>query len=264
MGSKSSQSFERAFMIVVTNVNEPPSALNTTNLTVAENSPSGTIIGGFSTTDPDAGDTHTYEFASGGADNASFQIDGIVLKTKAALDYEDDSVYQIKVSSKDASNLVLSRDLTIKVTNVNEKPTALALTKTTIAENSPSGTQIGTFNTTDPDTGDIHTYEFASGGVDNASFEIDGTVLKTKVALDYEDDSVYQIKVSSKDAGNLLIIQDWTIKVTNVVAEVAKDISLSTNSIRENNARGDSIGLLSVVPADVGGTYSLVGGRRQH
>ena len=257
--AKGAQTFQRAFVITVTNVNEKPTALSLNSLTIAENTSTGTQIGTFSTTDPDAGDSHTYSFADGGADNASFQISGNVLQTKAALDYETDSVYNIKVSTKDAGNLVLSQDFVIKVTNVNEAPTALALTSLTIAENSATGTQVGTFSTTDVDAGDSHTYELVSGGADNANFEIDGNALKTKAVFDYEADSVYNIKVSSKDAGNLTVAQDFTIKVTDVTVK-ATNILLSTDSIRENNAVGDSVGLLSSTPADSKGSYSLVAG----
>ena len=84
-------------------------------------------------------------------------------------------------------------------------------------------------------------------------------MLKTKAVFDFETKSTYQIKVSSKDAGNLSFAQDFTIKVTNVVESVNK-ILLSTDSIRENNAVGDSVGRLSSSPAESGGVYSLVAG----
>ena len=257
--AKGAQTFERAFVITVTNVNEKPTALALTQTSIAENSATGTQIGTFSTTDPDAGDSHTYELAAGAADNGSFQISGNVLQTKAGLDYETDSVYNIKVSTKDAGNLVLNQDFVIKVTNVNEAPTTIALTNLTIAENSATGTQVGTFSTTDVDAGDSHTYELVSGGADNASFEIEGNALKTKAVFDYETDSVYNIKVSAKDAGNLSLAQDFMIKVSNVVV-AATNILLSTDSIRENNAVGDSVGRLSSAPAESDGVYSLVGG----
>ena len=257
--AKGAQTFERAFVITVTNVNEKPTGLILNSLTIAENTSTGTQIGTFSTTDPDAGDSHTYELAAGGADNGSFQISGNVLQTKAALDYETDSVYNIKVSTKDAGNLVLSQDFVIKVTNVNEAPTALALTSLTIAENSATGTQVGTFSTTDVDAGDAHTYAFVSGGADNGSFEIEGNALKTKAVFDYEADSVYNIKVKSSDAGGLETTVDLVIKVSNVVVK-ATNILLSTDSIRENNAVGDSVGRLSSAPAESNGVYSLVAG----
>ena len=173
--SKGAQTFERAFVITVTNVNEQPTALALDKTSIAENSATGTQIGTFSTTDPDASDSHTYELAAGGADNASFQISGNVLQTKAALDYETDSVYNIKVSTKDAGNETFTKDFVIKVTNVNEQPTALSLSGLTIAENSATGTQVGTFSTTDVDAGDSHTYELVSGGADNARLKSTAT-----------------------------------------------------------------------------------------
>lgn len=256
---KGGQQFERAFVISVTNVNEIPTALALNDSTVSENVVSGTPIGTFRTTDPDAGDRHGYSFAAGGADNASFTIDDAVLKTRAALDYESDSVYEIRVTSTDAGNLSVSQAFRIRVRNVNEAPTAVALSRLTIAENSAIGTTIGVFSTTDPDISDRHTYSFAAGGADNSSFEIDGNILKTRTTLDYETDSTYAIRVKSRDAGGLEKTQNFNLKVTDVMV-AATNILLSYDSIREGNAVGDTIGSLSSAPAESQGQFSLVAG----
>ena len=175
--------------------------VNLSATSIAENSVGGSTIGTLSTA---GGDGFSYSLASGAGadDNAAFQIDGSTLKTASAttLDFETKTSYKIRVQSAKGAQ-TFSRAFVITVTNVNEQPTALALTKTSIAENTSTGTQIGTFSTTDPDAGDSHTYSFADGGADNGSFQISGNVLQTKAALDYETDSVYNIKVSTKDAG---------------------------------------------------------------
>jgi len=49
----------------VTELNEGPTDITLSSLTVAENEPVGTVVGTFSTTDPNVGDTFTYSLVAG-------------------------------------------------------------------------------------------------------------------------------------------------------------------------------------------------------
>jgi VCBS repeat-containing protein len=114
------------FTISITRPNHGPTDIGLSNTSIAENQPVGTIIGTFSTTDPDSWDTHTYTLVSGtGADdNASFTIDAAGnLKTAAMFDFETKSSYSIRVRSTDAGGLWTEKVFNISVTNVNEAPT---------------------------------------------------------------------------------------------------------------------------------------------
>ena len=55
-----------------------------------------TVVGDLSATDPDAGETFTYSFASGSgdADNSSFNILGSQLRTSAVFNYNVNPVTQ--------------------------------------------------------------------------------------------------------------------------------------------------------------------------
>ena len=62
--------------------NLAPTDISLSNASIDENQPSGTDVGTLTTTDPDAGDTHTYTLESSGcgggrSDNSSFQIGGV-------------------------------------------------------------------------------------------------------------------------------------------------------------------------------------------
>jgi VCBS repeat-containing protein len=94
--------------------------------TIAENQPSGSTIGQISTTDNSAGHTYTYALVSGdgGADNGSFVISAGALKTAASFDFETKSNYSIRVRSSDEGGTTSEQTFTIRVTNVNEAPTA--------------------------------------------------------------------------------------------------------------------------------------------
>jgi hypothetical protein len=115
---------ENTFTITVTNVNEAPTALNLSANTIAENRPSGTAIGTFSSIDPDSGSSFTYSLVAGAGadDNGSFVIVGDQLQSNTAFNFEAKSSFSIRVRTTDQTNLVFERTFTITVTNVNEAP----------------------------------------------------------------------------------------------------------------------------------------------
>ncbi len=158
--------FEKAFTINVTNANETPTDIALSANSVAENSAIGSTVGSLSSTDVDAGDTFTYTLVSGtgSTDNAQFTIDGSGnLKTAAAFNFEATPSFSIRVRTTDAGGLFFEKVFTVNVTNVNEAPTDIALSANTIAENAVSGTNVGSFSSTDPDAANTFTYTLVSG-----------------------------------------------------------------------------------------------------
>ena len=130
-------------------------------------------------------------------------------------------------------------------------PTDIALSSTSIAENSNGGTKVGDLSTTDADGGS-HTYSLVSGSgdTDNASFEISGTELKTKssTSLDYETKNSYSIRLKTTDPTEsaLTFEKPFTISITDVdeVAPTLSNVSIvSNNSINTLAKAGDEITL---------------------
>ncbi|MFN6387441.1 MAG: cadherin domain-containing protein, partial [Bacteroidota bacterium] len=163
--------------------------------------------------------TYTLVSGSGDTDNASFTIDGNTLKTSSVFDYEAYSnTYSIRVRVTDAGGLTFEKVFTISVTNVNEAPTNIALSPSSISESLPSGTTVGSLASIDVDAGDTFTYTLVSGSgdTDNASFTIDGNTLKTAAVFDYETKSSYSVRVRVTDAGGLIFEKVLTITVTDL------------------------------------------------
>ncbi len=245
--------------------NTAPTGIALAPATVAENAASGTTVGTLSATDADTGDTFTYALVSGtgSTDNASFTISGATLRTAAVFDFETKSSYSVRVRVTDAGGLTFERELTITATNVNEAPTALALSANTVAENAASGTTVGTLNATDIDANDTFTYTLVSGtgSTDNASFSISGNSLRTAAVFDFETKSSYNVRVRVSDAGGLTFERELTITVTNV-NEAPTALTLSASAVTENAASGTTVGTLSATDADTGDTftYALVSG----
>ena len=96
----------------------------------------------------------------------------------------------------------------------NFPPTDITLSAATVAENQASGTTVGTFATTDPNTGNTFAYSLVTGdgSTDNASFMIDsGGILKTAALLDFETNSSRSIRVRTIDSGGLSYDKTFTI-----------------------------------------------------
>ena len=141
----------------------------------------------------------------------------------------------------------------------NQAPTDINLSNSSVDENQPVGTTVGTLSTTDPNPGDTFTYALVSGtgDTDNGSFQISGDQLQTNAVLDFETKSSYSIRVQSTDSGSLSFDKQFVISVTNV-NEPPTDISLDNNSIDENQSSGSAVGTLSQVgDPDSGETYTF-------
>ncbi|NJK64305.1 MAG: hypothetical protein HC921_17860, partial [Synechococcaceae cyanobacterium SM2_3_1] len=196
---------------------QPPTDIELSNNTVPENSPAGTVIGSLTTIgDPDS--TYTYALVTN--PDSLFQIIGNELQVApgAELNFEVTPSYSVTIRTTDDrdSNLLLDKDFTIEITNVNEAPTQILLSNNTLPENRPAGTVVGEFNNVDPDTTDSHTYTL----VDDAGgrFVISGTELHVAEGadLDFETTPTLSITVRSTDSGGLSVEDPFTITLTNV------------------------------------------------
>ena len=118
---------------------------------------------------------------------------------------------------------------------LNSAPTDITLSNSRVAENQAVGTLVGTLSTTDPDAGDTFTYSFpcATPGVDDSKFAISGGNLNTAAAFDYETKNSYAICVRSTDAGSLSLDKNFTVSVTDVNEEVARNGGFNTYPVRK-------------------------------
>ena len=260
-----SLTYEEAFTISVTNVNEAPTDISLTPSSIAENAGANGVVGTLSATDPDAGASFTYSLVSGAGstDNAAFNISGTSLRANSSLDFETKSSYSVRVRVSDGS-LTYEEPFTVSVTNVNEAPSDIALSSTSIAENAGANATVGTLSGTDVDAGSTFTFSLVAGtgGTDNGSFNISGTSLRATSSLDFEAKNSYSVRVQVSD-GSLTYAEVFTISVTDVVENIAPtDIALSSTSIVENGGANDVVGTLSATDPDAGSTftYSLVSG----
>ncbi|WP_051289625.1 cadherin domain-containing protein [Dolichospermum circinale] len=255
-------SFEKPLTIGVSNVNERPTDLTLSNSTVAENKAVGTVVGNLTTTDPDTGNTFTYSLVSGtgATDNSLFTIVDNQLQTNSVFNFESKNSYRIRVKTTDQGGLSFEKQLTIGVSNVNETPTNLTLSNSTVAENQVSGTVVGNLSTTDPDTVNTFTYSLVSGtgATDNSLFTITNNQLKTNAVFDFETKNSYRIRIKTTDQSGLSFEKQLTIGVSNV-NEAPVITSAATATFAENGTR--TVYTVTATDVDAGTTltYSLSG-----
>jgi hypothetical protein len=171
---------------------------------IAENQASGTSVGTFSTTDPDAGDTFTYTLVSGtgSTDNASFTIDGSTLKTAASFDFETKSSYSIRVRTTDQGGLSYEKQFTITVLDVNEAATQITLSNVVSVllanANTSSAIRLADVSITDDGLG---TNTFNVSGADASVFEVVAGQLRLKAGtvLNYTTQKTYSVTVNVDD-----------------------------------------------------------------
>lgn len=111
---------DQVFTISVTNVNEAPTGLLLSGSNVKEKQPINTVVGTFSSTDPDDGETLSYSLVSTencpGTDNAGFNLLNNTLRTSAIFDHRIKSSYTLCIRTTDHGGLNLDKSFTISVT----------------------------------------------------------------------------------------------------------------------------------------------------
>ena len=213
-------SFEKALTIAVTNVNEAPTNITANATSVAENAASGTSVGTLAGTDEDAGDTFTFALVAGtgSADNASFTLDGSTLKTTTAFDFETKNSYAVRIKVTDAGGLSFEKALSITITDVNETPSAMAITKSNLYESNTINQVVGALSTSDQDAGDSHTYSLVSGtgSTDNAAFNVSGNQIRASQAFSSATKNSYSIRVRTTDKGGLSFEKVYTVSISQL------------------------------------------------
>ncbi len=96
-----------------------------------------------------------------------------------------------------------------------QTPTAIALSKSSVAENSGANAPIGTLSGSDPDVGDTLTFSLPTGRGSNSLFRIVGNALQAKGNFNYEQKNSYAILVRGSDSDGLSFDKKFTISVTD-------------------------------------------------
>uniref|UniRef100_A0A8C5TI69 FAT atypical cadherin 4 n=1 Tax=Malurus cyaneus samueli TaxID=2593467 RepID=A0A8C5TI69_9PASS len=176
-------------------------------VSLAENSPSGTELLVLSATDGDLGDNGTVRFSLQEAEPALAAVGK--LSTISQLDREEQSHFSLQVLATDLGSPPLSSIARVNVTilDVNDNSPVFYPVQyfAHIQENEPAGTYVTTVSATDPDLGPNGTVKYSISAGDTSRFQVHGQtgVITTKIALDREEKTAYQLQIVATDGGHL-------------------------------------------------------------
>ena len=250
----------------MTDVDEAP-AFGTADyeFSVAEDAATGAAVGTVSATDPEDGDL-TYAIAAGNEAGA-FALDSSsgALTVAATLDYETTDEHNLTVTVSDAAGHTATADVAITVTDVAFPPVfGESSYAFSVAENSATGTAVGTVGATEPEGGAV-TFAITAGN-DAGSVVIDaGTgALTVAGALDHETTASYNLTVEAKSGGGAATATATVpvaVTVTNVDEPPAFGAASYAFSVAEDAALGATIGAVTATDPE-GGTvvYDITAG----
>ncbi|MBK7172698.1 MAG: cadherin domain-containing protein [Bacteroidales bacterium] len=255
--------------ISLADVNESPLA-NDQTFSVQEFSALGTTVGMIAATDPDAGQSLTYNLLSsipGEAFTLNTTTGELTVSDPALLDSYTHPVFELQIEVLDNGSGLLSDQATILV-YVQQGPNlapVIANQSFSIAENSLTGTIIGNVVASDPNTGQQISYSILSGNTSGA-FTLNPatgqlTVLNSAV-LNFEATSSFSLLIEVEDNGSVSLSSQATITISLTDVNESPNISNQTFSIAENSMNGTSVGLVAASDPDAGQTlaYSILSG----
>ena len=202
--------------IYVKDVNDNPYFTSEDTYEFPENPKKDYVIGQLTAADEDQNDSvFTYKLKSN-VDYVTVSEDGVMkVKDSTAFDFEKTHSLSFVVTVFDEHGGSSDTLITVKITDVNE-PVTLPPQTFTVSEDEKIGYTIGKLVAKDLDTAKAFTnHKFKLIGK-SVGFDVleDGTI-KLLDSLDYEQDSIYILKVSVTD-GEFTDTNDVTIKVKDI------------------------------------------------
>lgn len=196
--------------------NRSPTDIYLSNHTVMENSPPNTVIGWFTTTDPDRQDQFTYGLVDNPGNYFAI-VDNELRVNHFHLHYDKNITYPIKVRSVDMTGAYVDKNFTIKVIDTQSKLQDIQLTKTTVLENSPNGFIIGRLWNQNDEHSHCQ-YELIEDAQGRFALINDLIVIAKAAEFDFESHRAYPITVRSQQTDTQEILEKtFIIDILNVI-----------------------------------------------
>ena len=267
-----SLSVTRDFVVALVDVNESPTDITLSNLTVAENSP-GARISSIQVTDPDLFLQQYYDCSLKEDASGAFVISAndLALDQNATLNYEKNKTFSILIQCTDNGGLSVTKQFSVGVVDVNDPPSDVIVSETTLSprqvadeaakrdlvtvptlsirENSPFQTIVGYSYVIDEDAHQVHRCRF----VETAPFVVrNGATIVVVGAVDFEKNSTYSLTLLCTDSGvpALSVARAVGINVVDVT-EPPSAILLAPKSVDENRPSRSYVGDVDCVDPDV-------------
>lgn len=251
--------------LYIEHANEAPFDVAIDDTSVDENAPAGTLVGTVSADDPDPEDV--LEFTLVDDAGGRFTIDSATgaLTTTTPLDHKAQASWDVVVRVADPDGLFADRTITVQVADVNEAPANVQIDDSSVDENAPAGTLVGTVTADDPDAGDTVAFSLVDDAGGRFAIDESTGALTTLVALDHEAQASWSVIVRAADVDGLFVDQTLAIAVADVnEAPTAVGDSVAVNEdattanlwtqLLGNDSDPDAGDSLSIASIDTTGT----------
>jgi Ca2+-binding RTX toxin-like protein len=188
----------------------PPVDLGLSATTVLENSAFGTVVGTV-TVNPAIADALNVSLKN--SSDGRFALEGNKIVLKSALDYETGRAYNITLAAVDEFGFETEKVITINVGDVNEQPTDVFLSGSSVREGAEAGTRTAYLSGLDPENAAL-TFGLVSNP--GNAFKIVGDQLQVARPLNYDKVQAATVVVEAKDAGGATLQKAFRIDVIDV------------------------------------------------
>ena len=206
--------------INVNAVNDAPEAIMLEKNTVLENKPDGTVVGTLATTDPDEGDTFSYELARDGSRD-NFKINGSNLVTKQSFNFEKTATYTVTIQATDSGKESFVGTIAVKVENENEPPILKGNKNLKLFHAENAGKIVARLEASDPDADQAGIKYKLSASPDKGVFKItrsgDLSFLREpdfENPIDENKDNVYEVAFKAVDSKDSKLFVEGTASIT--------------------------------------------------
>ncbi|CAK6956619.1 protocadherin alpha-8-like [Scomber scombrus] len=240
------------------NDNSPTFTKDVYSVTLSENTPVGATVIQVNVTDLDEGLNGEVIYLFGKEVDSNimelFELNQNTgeISVKGKIDFEDNQAYEIDIRASDKGNAPLTTDKSvfIKVIDVNDNAPEIEVTSfsNSIPEDSRIGTTVALISVSDSDSGlngkvicfldEFSPFKLATSMQDRMYSIV------TQASLDRENQALYDVRISCKDAGEPVLSSENTIRVA--VSDVNDNRPQFSESpytfyVIENNSAGSSI-----------------------
>ena len=253
-GTLSSQA---TITISLTDVNESPVILNQA-FSVAENSANGTTVGTIVASDPDAGQTFSFQIVSGNTNNA-FTINAstgkLSISNSTEINFTINPVFLLGVQVSDNGSGSLSNNAIISLTILpgNNQVPVINDQIFTISQNSIAGTLVGIVQATDANMEQILAFAILSGNPDEA-FSINSSTREIFVSnnnfIHSKSTLSYSLVVQVKDNGQISLSNQAIVTVILLPVNEPPVIQNQILNTLEHNPSGSFVGNIIATDPD--------------
>ena len=206
-----------------------PTDINLTEQRVLEGLPVGSWVADVEVTDQDPENVYTftckgkYSVLLGDYGPASFYIQDMQLFTDKVFDYDEivpqnNSVFLL-VIAEDQYGHSYQEEFHINIEKAYNGPTGIALSDSTVLENQPAGTVVGTLLVEDDSAANTYTYTLygpynpGTSGYDPPSFYVENNSLRTSVVFDHSVSDTSYVLIELEDSYGHILSRAFTIRI---------------------------------------------------